>query len=108
MRITDDVFELQLGTTLTTTDFQIPGATIHRGKVRDSYAWITPENTRQRAIVCTDRISAFDVVLGTIPFKGQVLNQMAAWWFRATADLVPNHLVGVPDPNVKARDVAGP
>src|SRR5690349_7844057 len=94
MRITDDVFQLQLGTTLESTDFRIPGAAVQRGKVRDSYSWTTPEGARQRAIVCTDRISAFDVVLGTIPFKGQVLNQMAAWWFRATADLVPNHLLG--------------
>ncbi len=48
----------------------------------------------------TDRISAFDVVLGTIPFKGQVLNQMAAFWFEATADLVPNHVISIPDPSV--------
>ena len=51
-------------------------------------------------IVVTDRLSAFDVVLGTIPFKGQVLNQMAAFWFEATADLAPNHVINVPDPNV--------
>ncbi|MES1205749.1 MAG: phosphoribosylaminoimidazolesuccinocarboxamide synthase, partial [Pseudomonadota bacterium] len=54
----------------------------------------------RRTIVVTDRLSAFDVVLGTIPFKGQVLNQMAAYWFQATADLVPNHVLSVPDPQV--------
>jgi len=48
----------------------------------------------------TDRISAFDCVLGTIPFKGQVLNQMAAFWFEKTADIAPNHVIDVPDPNV--------
>jgi phosphoribosylaminoimidazole-succinocarboxamide synthase len=52
-------------------------------------------------LVTTDRISAFDHVLRqTIPFKGQVLNQVAAYFFKATADLVPNHVLEVPDPNV--------
>jgi phosphoribosylaminoimidazole-succinocarboxamide synthase len=50
--------------------------------------------------VVTDRISAFDRVLGTIPFKGQVLNGMAAWWFEQTKNVAPNHALGVPDPNV--------
>src|SRR5207249_5603826 len=54
----------------------------------------------RRTLIATDRISGFDVVLGTIPFKGQVLNQMAALWFEATADLVPNHVINVPDPTV--------
>ena len=54
----------------------------------------------RRTIVVTDRISAFDVVLGTIPFKGQVLNQMAAYWFEATDHLAPNHVIDVPDPKV--------
>ena len=57
----------------------------------------------KRTLIATDRISAFDVVLGTIPFKGQVLNQMAAFWFEATADLVPNHVISVPDPTVTVR-----
>jgi len=50
--------------------------------------------------VTTDRQSAFDRVLGTIPFKGQALNEIANFWFAATADIVPNHLLDVPDPNV--------
>jgi phosphoribosylaminoimidazole-succinocarboxamide synthase len=65
------------------------------GKVRDSY-----RQEGQRVLVTTDRISAFDRVLGTIPFKGQVLNQLAAFWFEKTKDIVPNHVISVPDPNV--------
>jgi phosphoribosylaminoimidazole-succinocarboxamide synthase len=48
----------------------------------------------------TDRLSAFDAVVGTIPFKGQVLNQLAQFWFELTKELAPNHMVRVPDPNV--------
>jgi phosphoribosylaminoimidazole-succinocarboxamide synthase len=67
----------------------------HQGKVRDWW-----ELDGQLLIVTTDRQSAFDVVLGAIPGKGQVLNQLSAWWFERTADLVDNHLLAVPDPNV--------
>ena len=52
------------------------------------------------ALVATDRISAFDRVLGTVPYRGQVLNQLAAWWFDRIADIVSSHVVAVPDPNV--------
>ncbi|MCB9666797.1 MAG: phosphoribosylaminoimidazolesuccinocarboxamide synthase [Myxococcales bacterium] len=65
-----------------------------RGKVRDSYL----TNDDRRVIVVTDRISAFDCHVGTLPFKGQVLNQLAAWWFTETAEVVPNHVLSVPDP----------
>jgi phosphoribosylaminoimidazole-succinocarboxamide synthase len=65
------------------------------GKVRDIYA-----RDGQRVLITTDRVSAFDRVLGTIPYKGQVLNQLSAWWFEQTRDLVGNHVVAVPDPNV--------
>jgi phosphoribosylaminoimidazole-succinocarboxamide synthase len=68
----------------------------YEGKVRDNYT--TREG--RRYIVVTDRISAFDRVLGTVPFKGQVLNRLAAWWFARTAAVAPNHVVRVPDPNV--------
>jgi phosphoribosylaminoimidazole-succinocarboxamide synthase len=54
----------------------------------------------QRIIVTTDRVSAFDMVLGTIPMKGQVLTQLSAWWFNQTKDIIPNHLLSHPDPNV--------
>ncbi len=64
-----------------------------RGKVRDVY-----DLGRRLLIVTTDRISAFDVVLGTVPCKGQVLNTIAAHWFERTRDLVPNHVLAVPDP----------
>ncbi len=67
-----------------------------QGKVRDFYA--LPQ--AQRLLITTDRQSAFDRNLGLIPFKGQVLNQLSQFWFDHTADLVPNHLVAVPDPNV--------
>src|SRR6516162_8823851 len=77
------------------TSFRALGAE-YVGKVRDNY---TTRDGR-RFIVVTDRISAFDRVLGTIPFKGQVLNGMAAWWFEQTKKVAPNHMLGVPDPNV--------
>ncbi len=66
-----------------------------QGKVRDIYRL-----GDRRLLITTDRVSAFDRVLGLIPYKGQVLNQLAAWWFEQTADLVANHVVAVPDPNV--------
>ncbi len=65
------------------------------GKVRDIYA-----RGGQRVLITTDRVSAFDRVLGVIPYKGQVLNQLSAWWFEQTRDVVGNHVVAVPDPNV--------
>jgi phosphoribosylaminoimidazole-succinocarboxamide synthase len=68
----------------------------YEGKVRDNYS--TADG--RRVIVVTDRISAFDRVLGTLPFKGQVLNRLAAWWFERTRATVANHVVRVPDPNV--------
>jgi phosphoribosylaminoimidazole-succinocarboxamide synthase len=67
-----------------------------RGKVRESYS--LPGG--RRLLVTTDRLSAFDRVLAAIPHKGQVLNQLSAFWFERTADLIPNHLVAVPHPNV--------
>jgi phosphoribosylaminoimidazole-succinocarboxamide synthase len=67
----------------------------YEGKVRDNYT-----KGDRRFIVVTDRISAFDRILGTIPFKGQVLNRLAAWWFERTKAVAPNHALGAPDPNV--------
>ncbi len=79
------------------TNFQLPNqTTFYRGKVRDVYT--TPTKV---IMVATDRLSAFDVVLPkAIPFKGQVLNQIAAKFLNATRDLVPNWLEESPDPNV--------
>jgi phosphoribosylaminoimidazole-succinocarboxamide synthase len=65
------------------------------GKVRDSYV-----RNGRRILITTDRVSAFDRVLGAIPFKGQVLNQLAAWWFDQVRDVVANHVIAMPDPNV--------
>lgn len=67
-----------------------------RGKVRDLF--LLPDD--RRVMVTTDRLSAFDRILTTIPFKGQVLNQLSAFWFGRTSDIVPNHILDVPDPNV--------
>jgi phosphoribosylaminoimidazole-succinocarboxamide synthase len=80
--------------TLARTDFASLGRRIE-GKVRDSYV-----QGGVRTIVVTDRVSCFDVVVGTLPLKGQILNQMAAFWFEKTADIAPNHLISVPDPCV--------
>ncbi|QIP16854.1 phosphoribosylaminoimidazolesuccinocarboxamide synthase [Spirosoma aureum] len=79
------------------TNFQFPGQTgFYRGKVRDVYSF--PDKL---IMIASDRISAFDVVLPRpIPYKGQVLNQTAAYFLRATADIVPNWLLDTPDPNV--------
>ncbi len=84
--------------TITKTTFQFPGTThIYNGKVRDVY---TIEN-KYIAMVVTDRISAFDVVLPKgIPYKGQVLNQIASDFLDATKDIVPNWKVSTPDPMV--------
>jgi phosphoribosylaminoimidazole-succinocarboxamide synthase len=68
----------------------------YEGKVRDNYS--TPDG--RRVIVVTDRISAFDRVLGTLPLKGQLLNHAAAFWFAKTSHVAPNHVLSVPDPNV--------
>jgi phosphoribosylaminoimidazole-succinocarboxamide synthase len=70
--------------------------TLYRGKVRDNYS----SGDGRRFIITTDRISAFDRVLGTLPLKGQLLNQIAAWWFEQTRHIAKNHVLAVPDPNV--------
>ena len=74
------------------------------GKVRVSYAF----GSGQRLFVTTDRLSAFDRIIARVPYKGQVLNQLAAWWFEQTADIVPNHVVSLPDPNVLVAREAAP
>lgn len=66
------------------------------GKVRDCYD--LPDGTR--LLVTTDRLSAFDQILAVIPWKGQVLTQLARYWFEKTADIAPNHVLSYPDPNV--------
>jgi phosphoribosylaminoimidazole-succinocarboxamide synthase len=92
--VSNEVIRAQLDKTLENTSFPTLGSK-YEGKVRDCYS-----RDGKRIIVVTDRISAFDVVLGTIPFKGQVLNTIAAHWFELTKNLVPNHVLSVPDPQV--------
>ncbi len=87
--------EAQLDHTLSGTSYAEFGSR-YQGKVRDTY-----QQGKHLVLITTDRISAFDHVLRqTIPFKGQVLNQLAAYFFEATSDIAPNHVVSVPDPNV--------
>ncbi|MDE6321831.1 MAG: phosphoribosylaminoimidazolesuccinocarboxamide synthase, partial [Muribaculaceae bacterium] len=83
-------------TTLTTTDFKFPGQqSVYHGKVRDVYNI----DDDLLVMIATDRISAFDVVLPKgIPYKGQVLNQIATYFLDATADIVPNWKLATPDP----------
>ena len=71
------------------------------GKVRDCYDLpATATEPARRILISSDRISAFDRILAAIPYKGQVLTQLARWWFDRTADLCPNHVLAYPDPNV--------
>ncbi|WP_075289253.1 phosphoribosylaminoimidazolesuccinocarboxamide synthase [Pararhizobium arenae] len=73
---------------------ELPGR--YNGKVRENYDL----SDGSRIIIATDRLSAFDVILTAIPFKGQVLTQTARYWFEQTADICPNHVISYPDPNV--------
>ena len=98
----DPVLSEQLGHTLADTRLDALGER-YRGKVRDVY--------RQRDrlfLVATDRLSAFDRVLTTIPFKGEVLNRLAQFWFERTKDLVSNHVLDMPDPNVTVARATKP
>jgi phosphoribosylaminoimidazole-succinocarboxamide synthase len=87
------------------TNFSLPGQTnFYRGKVRDVYTV-----GDQLIMVASDRISAFDHVLPRpIPYKGQVLNQVATYFLEATADIVPNWLLASPDPNVAIGRACAP
>ena len=84
----------QLPHTLRETDFPALGER-YRGKVRDTYS-----REDRLVLITTDRLSAFDRVLTTIPFKGEILNRLTTWWFERTRQIVPNHLFDQPDPNV--------
>jgi len=89
-----DLIKTKLKNTVTETDLQ-GYKKLHVGKVRDTY-----EKDGKRIIVTTDRQSAFDRILAAVPFKGGILNQFAAFWFDKTKDIVQNHLIATPDPNV--------
>jgi phosphoribosylaminoimidazole-succinocarboxamide synthase len=86
------------------TEVELPLPDRRDGKVRASFAL----GADQRLMITTDRLSAFDRVIAAVPYKGQVLNELSAWWFARTADIVANHVVAVPDPNVLVARAARP
>ena len=92
--------------TITDTNFEFPGqSNLYKGKVREVYNI----NDDLLVMVATDRLSAFDVVMPKgIPFKGQILNQIATKMMAATADIVPNWLIATPDPNVAVGHLCEP
>ena len=72
----------------------------HRSPRRQGPCRRTRFPTRRRLFVTTDRLSAFDRIIAGVPYKGQVLNQLSWWWFEHTRDIVANHVLSIPDPNV--------
>ncbi len=80
--------------TLDTLDLDLPGK--FSGKVREGW----PLNDGRRLLLTTDRLSVLDKVVGIVQYKGQILNQLAGWWFSHTEDIIDNHLLSLPDPNV--------
>ncbi|MCK4481344.1 MAG: phosphoribosylaminoimidazolesuccinocarboxamide synthase, partial [Candidatus Lokiarchaeota archaeon] len=90
----DSIIKEQLNYSLNETEFSNLGD-LYRGKVRDNYI-----QEDIRIIIATDRLSAFDRVITTIPFKGHMLNQVSSFWFEKTKDIVKNHIIDIPDPNV--------
>ncbi len=98
----NDLIRSTLPLALDQTNLPLPSK--QSGKVRDLY----PLGNDRRLLVTTDRLSAFDRILARVPFKGQVLNQLAAWWFAQTADIIHNHMLAVPDPNALVAIEAEP
>ncbi len=92
--INKELIKNNLHNCLTETHFEQLGKK-YQGKVRDTY-----DTGDSLVLITTDRQSAFDRVLAAIPFKGQVLNQVSHFWFEQTKDIVPNHVLSVPDPNI--------
>jgi len=89
-----DIIKKQLSNTLNEVKFDLSGE-FYKGKVRDNYF-----NEDTITMITSDRVSAFDHVLGTIPFKGQILTEIAHFWFDKTKDIIPNHIISHPDPQV--------
>jgi phosphoribosylaminoimidazole-succinocarboxamide synthase len=85
-------------------DIELPLTDLRIGKVRVSYS--LPD--QRRLFVTTDRLSAFDRIIAGVPYKGQVLNQLSWWWFEHTRDIVANHALSTPDPNVLIARAATP
>lgn len=86
------------------TDISLPLPGRSVGKVRVAYS--LPDN--ERLFITTDRLSAFDQIVAAVPYKGQVLNQLAAWWFANTTDIIGNHIVSLPDQNATIAQSATP
>ncbi len=92
--VTSDIIKNNLNNCITDTSFlNLPG--FRKGKVRDSF-----DLGDQLVLITTDRQSAFDRILASVPFKGQVLNQISAFWFDKTEHIANNHIISIPDPNV--------
>ncbi len=100
--LSPDLIAAALPLALRETHLDLPGR--GEGKVRE---WYTLSGGR-RLIVTTDRLSAFDRILATVPYKGQVLNRLSGWWFEQTRDLVDNHLIALPDANAAIVEAATP
>lgn len=92
--LTDQDLHQQLQHVLTETEFSFIGER-YVGKVRDNYI-----RGSERFLITSDRLSCFDVVVTSIPFKGEVLNFLAQHWFNLSKDIVPNHIIDIPDPNL--------
>jgi phosphoribosylaminoimidazole-succinocarboxamide synthase len=92
--LSDAQLRAQLPHTLRQLDLPALGD-LYRGKVRDNYS-----RGDQIVMITSDRISAFDHVLGTIPFKGEVLSRLTTFWFDKVKDIAPTHILSVPDPSV--------
>lgn len=100
--LTREAIHAALPLALGETNLPLPGR--QSGKVRDGY----PLAGGRRLLVTTDRLSAFDRNLACVPYKGQVLNQLAAWWFTETQSLISHHLISLPDPNAAVVAEAEP
>src|SRR5207302_9359034 len=92
----DEILKAQLPYTLRQADFPALGE-LYRGKVRDNYS-----KGDRIVMITTDRLSAFDRVLTTIPFTGEILNRLTVFWFEKTKHVAPNHILDVPDPSEPA------
>ena len=101
-QITESFVRTHLADALAGVDLPFLGAKT-QGKVRDIY-----RRDDHLVLVTTDRLSAFDRILGLVPFKGQVLTQLSAYWFEQTRDIIGNHLIALPDPNVTVAQVCEP
>lgn len=101
-RLAQQLLAQQLSHTLRGTDFAALGEK-YQGKVRDTYA-----KGDRLVLITTDRLSAFDHVLTTLPFKGDLLNELAHFWFQKTAHVVKNHVIDKPDPCVTVAKRAQP